>query len=139
MYIEDKKIAKKVEDLMEESEEYYENEDYSVFIDTYLKAWDIVPLPKEKYEESYHLAEGLAEGYLLVGNHKDSIKWAEIMGVCNLERADDGAREFILGKMLFESGDLENAKEKFALAMIKSEGRAFVDEPKKYIELLKKK
>ncbi|MNE54311.1 hypothetical protein D3C80_1490820 [compost metagenome] len=56
-----------------------------------------------------------------------------------MERADDGAREFVLGKMLYESGDLENSREKFVLAMIKSEGRAFANEPKKYIEFLRKK
>ncbi|AOM79182.1 hypothetical protein [Pedobacter steynii] len=139
MEIKDQKIAAKLEDLIEESEGYYEEEDYEGFVKVSLKAWDILPTPKEVYDESYHLAEGLAEGYLLTGNHKESIKWAEIMGNCDMERADDGAREFILGKMLFESGDLENAKEKFALAMIKSEGRAFVSAPKKYSDLLKNK
>lgn len=138
MYIEDKKIAKKVEALMDESEGYWAEEEYSGFVQTYLKAWDLLPVPKEEYDDSYHLAEGLAEGYLLLGNHSDARKWAEIMSHCDLERLDDGAREYVMGRVLFESGDQENAKEKFAVAMTKSAGRAFIGAPKKYTELLKK-
>ncbi|MBL3549157.1 MULTISPECIES: hypothetical protein [Chryseobacterium] len=138
MEVKNRKLAAKLEDLIEESERYYEESDYEGFVEVSLKAWNVLPIPREIYDESYHIAEGLAEGYLLIGNHEEAIKWAEIMGNCDMERADDGAREFVLGKMLFESGDMENSREKFVLAMTKSEGRVFVNEPKKYIEFLKK-
>lgn len=138
MDIADKKTARNFERLMDESEGYWAEEDYSGFIQAYLKAWDMLPVPKEEYDDSYHLAEGLAEGYLLLGKHSDAMKWAEMMSHCDLERLDDGAREYAMGKVLFESGDLENAKENFAIAMTKSAGRAFISAPEKYKELLKK-
>lgn len=139
MEVKDKKIARKIENLMDEAEEFFGEADYEGFIRKYTEAWNLLPLPKEEFDESYLLAEGFAEAHLRLGNHKESLKWAEIMSNCDMERLDDGAREFVMGKMLFESGDLENAKEKFALAMIKSEGRAFVSAPKKYSDLLKNK
>ncbi|SHG41624.1 tetratricopeptide repeat protein [Pedobacter caeni] len=138
MDIADKKTAKNLERLMDESEGYWAEEDYAGFVQAYLKAWDMLPVPKEEYDDSYHLAEGLAEGYLLLGNHSEAMKWAEIMSHCDLERLDDGEREYVMGKVLFESGDLQNAKEKFAVAMTKSAGRAFISGPEKYTELLKK-
>jgi tetratricopeptide (TPR) repeat protein len=139
MEITSKKIQQQVEELMEESDDLYDEKSYDASIEKLLEAWSILPLPKEQYDESFHIAEGLAETYLMVKKYDQSIEWAKKLGECDPERQDDGDSEFILGKAYYETGKMEEAKEQFKVAFEKSEGRVFSSAPRKYTDLLKKK
>jgi tetratricopeptide (TPR) repeat protein len=139
MEIKNSKIAQKVEELMDESDELYDQKHYQKSISKLLEAWDVLPVPKEKYDESFHIAEGLAETFFLIKNNEEAVRWAKKLGECDPERQDDGDSEFLLGKIYYEMNDMETAKAQFLIAMKKSEGRLFDDAPKKYSDLLKKK
>lgn len=52
-------------------------------------------------------------------------------------RKDIGKKEFISGKVAFELGDLELAKEFFSIPNKNSEDRCFEDEDTKYLKCFK--
>lgn len=139
MEIKNKKILEKIEQLMDDSDELYDEKKFPQSIEMLLKAWELLPTPKEQYDESFHIAQGLAETFFLIKNYDQSILWAKKLGECDPEREDDGDSEFLLGKVYYETNDMEAAKQNFALAFEKSEGRAFAKAPRKYLDLLKKK
>lgn len=57
-------------------------------------------------------------------------RWTDTIFICDLERVDSGEREFLVGKVAFELGDIDIAKEFFFIADKKSQGRCFIDEEK---------
>jgi hypothetical protein len=52
------------------------------------------------------------------------------------KRQDMGEVEFLVGKVAFERGELEKAKEQFLIANRKSEGRAFNGKDERYERLI---
>jgi hypothetical protein len=52
------------------------------------------------------------------------------------KRHDMGEAELLLGKVAFERGDLQTAKEQFVIANAKSEGRAFEAKDERYQRLI---
>lgn len=128
-----------IETLIEKSDEEYEQGDFLNSIKTLEEAWHKLPEPKGDYSESYHIVMGISETYLLLKDYQKAGEWSEILYNCALHRIDSGEREFLSGKIAFESGDLEKAKDFFAIACRKSDGRCFEDVDRKYYRCYKKK
>ncbi|PET38834.1 hypothetical protein CN514_24115, partial [Bacillus sp. AFS001701] len=84
--------------------------------------------------DSYHFALYLSETYLQINNFNKTKEWSELIYTCDLERIDSGEREFLSGKVAYETGDISAAKQYFNMANEKSEGRCFIDVDKKYVE-----
>lgn len=90
------------------------------------EAWELLPDPKGIYcEESYHLVKDIISTCLIVKDYKKAKEWAERIFLTGFARIDSGDKEFIAGKVAFELGDFETAKEFFSIANHKSEGRCF--------------
>ena len=131
-------IQSKLDPIFDENEQHYEEGDYQKCIALHKKAWALFPEPKYDYpEEGYALVQGLVDLNLLVNQLDEAAHWAE-----NLQQFDQedflGTTEFALGKVYYAMDRIDEAKEQFALAMKKSEGRVFEGEDKKYSQLLKK-
>jgi tetratricopeptide (TPR) repeat protein len=128
-------IAEKVEDLINESGADWRKGDLSAAIATMQDAWNTLPSPAEEYDESYLIAGYLIEMYTEHGDIESATKWAEILQRCDLERMDDGEREFIAGKVAYSAKNIDLAKEYFKTSFKKCEGRYFEGEDDIYLKL----
>jgi len=134
-------IKEKFESLLDKSNEEFENGNHLDSILLLEEAWDLIPEPKGIYsEESFHLVKDIIDTYSIINDFKKAKEWADKIYLTGYARIDSGDKEFISGKVAFELGDLETAKEFFSIASNKSEGRCF-ESPKsiKYLKLLKSK
>ena len=101
------------------------------------KGWEDLPDDKYKLSESAMVAIFMLEEYLIMGKPELARKWGDVL-INDEDRPDCGEKELIKGKILFESGQIDEAKEFFKIAFQKSKGRIFGGEPKKYVDVLKK-
>jgi hypothetical protein len=132
-------IKEKFESLVNESNEQFNNGNHMDSILSLEKAWDLIPEPKGIYsEESYHVVKDIIHSYFIVNDFEKVKEWAEKIFLTGFDRIDSGGKEFISGRVAFELGDLETAKEFFSIANRKSEGRCF-GSPKhtKYLQFFK--
>lgn len=117
----------------------FEKGDYNRCILLLEEAWDLIPDPKGIYsEESYHLVKDIIHISLKINDYNKAKEWVENIFLTGFDRIDSGDKEFISGRVAFELGDLETAKEFFRIANDKSEGRCF-GSPKntKYLKFFK--
>ncbi|KMY31485.1 hypothetical protein ACZ11_04415 [Lysinibacillus xylanilyticus] len=134
-------IKDKFESLLDKSNKEFDNGNHLDSIFLLEEAWDLIPEPKGIYsEESFHLVKDIIATYSIINDFKKAKEWADKIYLTGYARIDSGDKEFISGKVTFELGDLETAKEFFSIANNKSEGRCF-GSPKsiKYLKLLKSK
>jgi tetratricopeptide (TPR) repeat protein len=101
------------------------------------KGWEGLPDNKYTLSESAMVAIFMLDEYLIMGKPELAKKWGDIL-INDKDRPDCGEKELIKGKILFESGQIDDAKEFFKIAFQKSKGRIFAGEPKKYVDVLKK-
>lgn len=135
MELHDQKIVAAIEAIWEEAEVLFENNDPARYALKLEEAWDLLPAPKEVYDESYHIALAIAETYLILKDYPALLRWANTLQQCDTERADDGEREFVLGKAFFENGNMKEAETYFTTAMHKSAGRVFEGVDEKYLHV----
>jgi tetratricopeptide (TPR) repeat protein len=133
MEIQDQKIIAAIEAIWEESEVLFENNDLARYAHKLEEAWDLLPAPKESYDDSFDLAFTIAETYLELKDFPAMLRWAKTLQPCDPERDDDGDREFMLGRAFFENGSMTEAEQYLNIAMQKSGGRAFEGADEKYL------
>lgn len=112
-------------------------EEKVIALDNIQKGWEQLPNDKYPLPESSKLALMMLDEYLVMGKVELAAQWGDVL-INNKNRIDCGEKELIKGKILFESGQLNEAKEFFKIAFQKSKGRIFVGEHKKYVDVLKK-
>lgn len=132
-------LKEKFETALENAYDEYSN-DIEKGITLMEVAFDIIPDPKESYDETYTLAETLLAVQLSLKNLEEANKWLKWVMVADAERIDSGEREHWAGKLAYERGQLEDAKEFFRISNEKSEGRCW-DDPaeKEYFKFFKSK
>ncbi|MFY0253590.1 tetratricopeptide repeat protein [Chitinophaga sp. 30R24] len=135
MEIQDQNIITTLETLWQEAEVLFTNDDLAGYTDKLAAAWEMLPVPRQAYDDSYEIALALAETYSALNEYPAMLHWAEILQDCDPERMDDGEREFVLGKAFFENGDMDKAEKLLVQAMYKSEGQVFEGEDPKYLEV----
>lgn len=132
-------IKEKLENLVEKSNEQFNNGCHQDSILLLEEAWNLIPEPKGIYsEESYHIVKDIIETYYVLNDFKKAKEWGEKIYLTGFARIDSGEKEYINGEIAFELGNLEIAKEFFSIANDKSEGRCF-DSPNrvKYLKFFK--
>jgi hypothetical protein len=101
--------------------------------------WNQLPTPKPATPNAYMIVEyGVAFAFKL-NDMNEAWFWANQAPEFKDKRLDSGEVEFLIGKVAYEDGKIELAKEQFLEAKRKSRGRAFIDAPPKYAALLKNK
>ncbi|WP_404333824.1 hypothetical protein AB2M62_11385 [Sphingomonas sp. MMS12-HWE2-04] len=98
--------------------------------------WSEVPDPKPETLNAYLIVEYGVALALKDGNFEQAQEWADRAPMFAAKRQDMGEVEFLVGKVAFERGDLEKAKEQFIIANAKSEGRAFEAKDERYRRLI---
>ncbi|MED4402853.1 hypothetical protein [Metabacillus fastidiosus] len=139
MYILKSPVKEEFESLLDKSNEQFNNGNHHDSILLLEEAWDLIPEPKGIYsEESYHLVKDIIATYFIINDFKKAKEWTDKIFLTGFARIDSGEKEFISGKVAFELGELEIAKEFFNIANNKSEGRCF-GSPKstKYLKFFK--
>lgn len=119
-------IKEKFESLVNQSNDEFDKGNHNESITLLEEAWNVLPNPKGIYcEESYHLVKDIISTCFMINDLKKAKEWADKIFLTGFARIDSGDKEFIAGKVSFELGDLETAKEFFSIANKKSEGRCF--------------
>ncbi|MEO3943988.1 hypothetical protein [Gorillibacterium sp. CAU 1737] len=114
------------EHLLEESNEEFANGNHERSILLLEEAWNVIPEPKGIYcEESYHLVKDIVDTCFIIQDFKKAKEWADKIFLTGFDRIDSGDKEMISGRVAFELGDFETAKEYFRIAERKSDGRCF--------------
>jgi len=126
-------LQKIVDDLVDRSYQTSPNESVQLM----LEAWSTLPEPKFTFDDSYRIAKRIINSYMDGQQLAEAKKWSDTLYSCDTERIDSGEREFFSGKVAYEMGDKDKAKEYFVVANQKSRGRCFIDEEKKYKNLIK--
>lgn len=98
--------------------------------------WTAVPDPKADTLNAYLVVEYGVAFALKEGDLEKASEWADRAPMFAAKRQDMGEVEFLVGKVAFERGDLEKAREQFQIADTKSEGRAFENKDKRYRQLI---
>ncbi|WPC43373.1 hypothetical protein [Clostridium sp. JS66] len=132
------RLSKAIHDLMRSTNQYYEQKNYDKILATLKQAWYLLPLPKENYDESFHLAEAICEVYIMLNNFEEAVLWSNQLFKCATFRIDSGERYFLAAKVLFGMKDYERARKYFSAANEMSDGRCFEDEDRKYVNFFRK-
>lgn len=137
MEIADQKIITAIEAIWQEAETLFENNDLARYAQKLEEAWNLLPEPKQSYDDSFDLAFTIAETYLELKDFPAMLRWAKTLQPCDPEREDDGDREFLLGRAFFENGAMNEAEQYLNTAMHKSGGRVFEGADEKYLHVFK--
>ncbi len=132
-------IRKEVEELRVKSVEAFKKEDYINTIYILEKAWDILPGNKIDEKESFTIASYILEAAIRSKNKKVMEKWIEKIVDANPARPDCGEREMWIGKVHYELGNFDKAKEYLSIAYQKSGGRSFTSRDMVYKHFLEER
>jgi hypothetical protein len=132
----DEKTGARIRQLMDDCNTLYEQGKLSEAREPLFEAWDILPGEKYIFDESYWIVAFILDLSIEIHDMDVANQWADKILKCDLERQDDGDREMWMGKVLYESGKIDEAKNYFEIAFNKSEGRCFVDDDAKYLGII---
>lgn len=103
------------------------------------EAWSALPLPKEKWYDSFLIAKYLTHAYFNSGDFENALTWAKTFNEADPTR-DYGESEFMLAKVLYNIDRKVEAKEMFKIAEEKSDGRVWKGEKDlQYFKFYKRK
>ncbi|CQR55779.1 hypothetical protein [Paenibacillus riograndensis] len=98
-------LKEKVDSLFKNCADKYKNNEFAEAISILESGWDLLPYPKVTYDESYTIVEYIIQFCLLAEDFVQAKRWSDIIFICDLERIDSGKREFLAGRVAFESAD----------------------------------
>lgn len=132
-------IKKAVWDLLLKTNETCKNQDYEGTLQLFLKVWELLPGEKYGYAESWLALNGILNFAIKTGDFDKLKIWIDKIDYVVPGGYDAGERECMKGKVAYELGDYDAAREYLSYANKKSRGRCFGDKDKKYIEFLVEK
>lgn len=101
------------------------------------ETWQLFTEPKISNDLFYLILEDVINLCINLKKFDVANKYISLLIVAGLNRADGGEKEFIAGKLAYEQGELDIAKELFYVSQLKCKGRLFKGkENKKYRDML---
>jgi tetratricopeptide (TPR) repeat protein len=131
----DDKIYDKIVDLCNEGEGLFSNSLYDKALKKYLKALDLLPLPKEQWDASTWIYSAIGDVYFAKNDYQAASDYFYDAFNC----PEGYYNPFILlrlGQSLFEQGDFEKAKEYLLRAYMLEGDEIYEDEEEKYLNLI---
>ena len=137
----EKELENRIFDILMESEELIKNGDYE-------RGWELIEssislFPEPKYENDllYLVVSEMANYALISNNYSIITKYMNILFITGLDRADNGERESLVGKIEYELGHMETAKQLLKVALAKRKAINYFKgkENEKYLKLAKEK
>jgi len=133
-------LEDQISSLRRSASPYFRNKDYSSMIVPLEEAWSLMPEPKNNCAESFLVARMFCETYIGLEDFETADKWVEIYKKADLERIDNGERDFMEARLFYHKGNFDAAKKSFEVANQKSEGRFFKNPSYlEYFQFFKKK
>lgn len=100
-------------DAKMEYDDLFEKKQYDVAWKMCLEVWEKFPEPKYKEPMSYLWIEDVINHSIETKQFEFANKYIGFLFIADLERCDSGDREYLAGKLAFEQGEVELAKELF--------------------------
>ena len=116
--------------------ECYKAGEFSAGLRQLSDLWNRLPEPKTSTPNAYMLVEYGAAFALKNADFPEAKRWAALAPLFLENRLDGGEVEFLVGKVAFECGEMDVAKENFLIAKRKSRGRMFQGADPKYKALI---
>ncbi|MED4402086.1 hypothetical protein [Metabacillus fastidiosus] len=129
--------GKKIQELMDRSNEEWDKNDFEKSVSLLEQAWEELPNPKEIYDESFLIIWVILDILIEIKDFKRMKKWVDFIFITDPERGDFGERDLWAGKVAYETGDFKKAKTLFETAHKKSRGRCFGPNDVKYLKFLR--
>ncbi len=122
-----------------EYDDLFKKKQYDIAWEECLKVWEKFPNPKYKEPMSYLWIEDIINHAIETKQFELANKYIGFLFIADLERCDIGDREYLAGKLAFEQGEIELAKQLFRRAYEKEpSGMCFKGkENEKYRNLIK--
>lgn len=98
--------------------------------------WKRIPEPKTETANAYLVVEYSVAFALGLRKLDEAKKWAALAPSFIEKRQDRGEVEFLVGKVAFECGEIEVAKQSFTTAQRKSRGRILQGQDPRYRALI---
>lgn len=135
------KTVKEVEDEFFKNKmeymELFEEGDSEGALKLLKEVWSSFPEPKIKEDLFYLVVEDFITICTESKKFEIANKYISLLFASGLKRADYGTKEFIAGKLAYEQGEFELAKQLFYVSNMKCDGELFKGkENKKYKDLL---
>lgn len=130
----DGELGKEIEDLMDESDVKYSEGKYEECMIILKEAYNKIPYDKYQYSESYLVVCDILDLAIKIKDYETVEKWVEHIFYASPYRVDSGEREMYAGKVAYELGYKDKAKEYFTIANKKSDGRCFERGDKEYLD-----
>jgi len=97
--------------------------DHSTGLKKLVDLWERIPEPKTTTANAYMVIEYAVAFALKMGDLDEAKKWASLSSLFIEKRQDRGEVEFLVGKVAFERGEIEVAKQNLIVANKKFRGR----------------
>ena len=115
----------------------YVSNDFSQALRTLNGIWESIPEPKTEVLNAYMAIEYGVTLALKIGDLEEASKWASYAPSFIEKRHDSAEVEFLVGKVAYERGDMELARQQLSIAYQKSEGRIFEGQHPKYLSIVR--
>ncbi len=125
-------LSEKVKELFDDINSSYNLGDYNEVLSLLFDAWELLPEPKYKWDESYTIVGGVLDAAIRLNDSITLMDWVDKIFLADPERIDSGEREMWAGRVFYELGKQEEAYNYFEKADIKSRGRCFWPSDKVY-------
>ncbi len=123
----EQEIKTKVEKLIDKAMSDFNPDDIKSTISTLEKAWDLLPEPKTKWNESFLVSKYITHVYFNANKLENALEWAKTFNESDPGR-DYGESEFMLAKVQFKLDKKDQALKNFEIADKKSDGRVWKGE-----------
>ena len=128
-------LENEILDMQDEASLHFKKEEWDEMKKIMFLAWDKLPEPKTKYDQSFWVARMICEAALGEKNIPLAKEWVEIYKIADLERIEGGERFFMEARLAYLEENFDKAKELFHQADQMSKGRLFQNPA--YVEYLK--
>lgn len=125
-------LSEKENQLFDDINNAYNSSAYNEALSLLFEAWELLPEPKYKWDESYTIVEGVLDVAILLNDSSTLMSWVDKIFLADPERVDSGEREMWAGRVFYELGKKEEAYQYFEKADKKSRGRCFWPSDKEY-------
>lgn len=118
-------------------DQMYVREEFTQGISRINEIWNLIPEPKTEVPDAYMVIEFGVTFALRIGDLEEASKWASYAPSFIEKRHDSAEVELLVGKVAYERGDMELARQQLSIAYQKSEGRIFEGQHPKYLSIVR--
>lgn len=115
-------------DMEDEWRAKFEEGAYEDGWDMCMEAWNLLPEPKYREPVSRTVAEDIVKYSIKTGRLEYADRFISFLFICDTDREDYGKREYWAGRLAYERGNINIAKELFACSLEKSKGCGIMNE-----------